>query len=233
MAVQEPRTETEAEVPASPIDLPSIPDVIYRELRRDIARGIYKPGPIRVRVIAERFGVSATPVREALRRLEAEGLVSLRNRQIVINQLSREEMREIYTIRGELESFALRQAVPNVKNDPELIAELESLIEDMDTYEHKPEEWRAANEDFHWLLYRAAAMPRLESIINQLWVAVEPYLRLYVSTAKSFRTAQDQHRKILEHVRRGEAATAAKVMKEHLHETRDLLSRGLSDAAVQ
>jgi DNA-binding GntR family transcriptional regulator len=228
--VQRAQTQDEQAVPASPIELPSIPDVIYRELRRDIAHGIYKPGPIRVRVIAERFGVSATPVREALRRLEAEGLVSLRNRQIMINALSRDEMREIYTIRGELESFALREAVPNVKNDAAALAELEDLIEHMDACEHKPEEWRKGNEDFHWLLYRAAAMPRLESIINQLWVAVEPYLRLYVSTATSFRTAQDQHRKILEHVRRGEAATAAKVMREHLHETRELLSRGLSGA---
>ena len=58
------------EVPASPIDIPSIPDVVYRELRRDIARGVYKPGPIRIRPIAERFGVSPTPVREALRRLD-------------------------------------------------------------------------------------------------------------------------------------------------------------------
>jgi len=114
LATQPEQSAPQFEVPASPIDLPSIPDVIYRELRRDIAHGVYKPGPIRVRVLAERFGVSATPVREALRRLEAEGLVSLRNRQIVINKLSRDEMREIYTIRGELEAFATRLAVPNL-----------------------------------------------------------------------------------------------------------------------
>src|SRR5918911_2788839 len=91
-------------VPPSPIDLPSIPDIIYQQLRRDIGRGVYRPGPIRIRPLAERFGVSATPVREALRRLEAEGLVSLRNRQIVVNALSLQEMHEIYTIRAELES---------------------------------------------------------------------------------------------------------------------------------
>src|SRR5438874_1784332 len=120
MAVERTQqAQVEPEVPASPIELPSMPDVIYRELRKDIAHGVYKPGPIRVRVIAERFGVSATPVREALRRLEAEGVVSLRNRQIVINKLSREEMREIYTIRGELESFTLREAVPHVEGDSE------------------------------------------------------------------------------------------------------------------
>ena len=229
MATQPDQSAPELTVPASPIDLPSMPDVIYGELRRDIAHGVYKPGPIRVRVLAERFGVSATPVREALRRLEAEGLVSLRNRQIVINRLSVDEMREIYTIRGELEAFATRLAVPNLIDDAAALARLDQLIADMDAFERSPEEWRAANEDFHWILYRAAGMRRLEDIVNRLWVAVEPYLRLYVTTARSFRTAQDQHRKILDHVRLGEADQAAEVMRAHLAETKELLSRSLDE----
>jgi len=230
LATQPEQSAPQFEVPASPIDLPSIPDVICRELRRDIAHGVYKPGPIRVRVLAERFGVSATPVREALRRLEAEGLVSLRNRQIVINQLSLEEMREIYTIRGELEAFATRQAVPNLKADAEALERLERLIDDMDSFERSPDEWRTANEEFHWIVYRAARMPRLEDIINRLWVAVEPYLRLYVTTAGSFRTAQEQHRKILNHLHLGEADEAAGVMRAHLAATKELLSRSLDSA---
>lgn len=231
MATEPDQKSSPLEVPASPIELPSIPDVICRELRRDIAHGVYQPGPIRVRVLAERFGVSATPVREALRRLEAEGLVSLRNRQIVINQLSREEMREIYTIRGELEAFATREAVPHLRPDDAVLERLESLIDDMDAAERSPEAWRTGNEEFHWTIYRAAAMPRLEEIINRLWVAVEPYLRLYVNTAGSFRTAQDQHRKILVHIHLGEADEAADVMRAHLAETKELLSRSLDGAA--
>ena len=229
-AVPETTGNAGTDILSSPIDLPSIPDVIYGALRKDIARGVYKPGPIRVRAIAERFGVSATPVREALRRLEAEGLVSLRNRQIVVNPLSLREMHEIYTIRGELESFAVRQAAPYVRDDDELLAKLESVIDDMDRFEHSPEEWRAANEEFHLLLYRKAQMPRLEQIINLLWVAVEPYLRLYVSTAKSFRAAQNQHRLLLQHLKAGEFDEAARIMREHLRGTEELLAQGLSDA---
>jgi DNA-binding GntR family transcriptional regulator len=230
LATQPEQSPADFEIASSPIDLPSIPDVIYRELRRDIARGVYKPGPLRVRAVAERFGVSATPVREALRRLEAEGLVSLRNRQIVVNALSLEEMREIYTIRGELEAFALREAVPHLRDDAQALGRLERLIADMDRFERRPEQWRSANEEFHWIVYRAARMPRLEEIISRLWVAVEPYLRLYVTTAGSFRTAQDQHRKILERIRRGEAEDAAAIMRDHLAQTKETLSRGLADA---
>jgi DNA-binding GntR family transcriptional regulator len=215
---------------SSPIELPSIPDVIYRTLRRDIARGVYKPGPIRVRAIAERFGVSATPVREALRRLEAEGLVSLRNRQIVVNALSIGEMREIYAIRCELESFALRRAAPHVAADEELLARLESLLDEMDRVEANPDEWRAANEEFHLLLYGSAELPRLEQIIDQLWVAVEPYLRLYVSTADDFRESQSQHRVLLECVRAGQFDEAAQVLREHLGFTAERLAAGLGAA---
>ena len=230
-AESDTRTSTASEVGASPIELPSIPDVISVALRRDIGRGIYKPGPIRVRAIAGRFGVSATPVREALRRLEAEGLVTLRNRQIVVNALSAEEMHEIYQIRAELESFALRQAAAKLAADEEALAKLDALIEQMDRDEHSPEEWRAGNEEFHLLLYRFAEMPRLQSIINQLWVAVEPYIRIYVSTAKSFGVAQEQHRQLVRHLRGGEFDRAAELMKEHLRGTEELLAEGLEAEA--
>jgi len=232
--IQPALTETSGnsgmEALSSPIELPSIPDVIYRTLRRDIARGVYKPGPIRVRPIAERFGVSATPVREALRRLEAEGLVSLRNRQIVVNPLSLREMREIYTIRCELESFALRQAAPHVAADEELLARLESILDDMDRVEASPDEWRAANADFHLALYGKAQLPRLEQIIDQLWVAVEPYLRLYVSTKDDFRESHSQHRLMLRCLKEGKFDEAARVLREHLEFTAEQLAAGL-DAA--
>jgi DNA-binding GntR family transcriptional regulator len=217
-------------VPASPIDIPSIPDVVYRELRRDIARGVYKPGPIRIRPIAERFGVSPTPVREALRRLEAEGLVTLRKNQIVVNALSESELREAFAIRAELEAFAVRAGTPAIQEDEKLLAVLESLIDAMDRYEHRPEEWRGANEDFHRRIYHASAMPRLESMIEALWVTVEPYLRLYVSTAGSFRESQEQHRALLACLRAGDAQAAADVLRAHLGDTEEIVARGIAAA---
>lgn len=219
-------------VPASPIDLPSIPDIIYQQLRRDIGRGVYRPGPIRIRPLAERFGVSATPVREALRRLEAEGLVTLRKNQIVVNALSEAELREIFAIRAELEAFALRRGAEAIRNDPTLLAELESQVAVMDRYERDPEDWRTANESFHMKIYRAAGMPRLSSMIDSLWIAVEPYLRLYVSTAGSFRASQEQHRTMLEHLQAGRAKAASDVLKKHLHETEEIVAKGINSAGA-
>ncbi len=220
-------------IPASPIDLPSIPDVVYRQLRQDLARGVYKPGPIRIRPLAERFGVSATPVREALRRLEAEGLVTLRKNQIVVNSLSEDELREIFAIRAELETFAMRTGADAIRSNPELLRELAALVESMDQHEHDLEQWRAANESFHMNIYHAAGMPRLSSTIDSLWIAVEPYLRLYVSTAGSFRAAQEQHRSILDSLRAGNDEAAAATLRRHLSDTEEVVAAGIHNAGAE
>jgi DNA-binding GntR family transcriptional regulator len=217
-------------VETTPIDLPSIPDVVYTQLRRDLARGIYKPGPIRIRPLTERFGVSATPVREALRRLEAEGLVTLRKNQIVVNALSESELREIFAIRAELETFALRTGAEKVRGDPELLVDLGSRVEDMDRFEHSLEEWLAANQAFHMGIYHAAGMPRLSSMIDSLWIAVEPYLRLYASAAGSFRASQDQHRLILHSLTDGDERTAAETLRKHLRDTEEIVATGINGA---
>ncbi|MDX6456028.1 MAG: hypothetical protein QOD48_2135, partial [Gaiellaceae bacterium] len=71
---------------------------------------------------------------------------------------------------------------------------------------------------------------RLQSIINQLWAAVEPYIRIYVSTVKSFGTAQEQHRLLVRQLRSGEFDEAAQLMREHLRETEELLAEGFGEA---
>ena len=197
-------------VPESyPIDVPSITDLIYHKLREDISHGIYKPGPIRIGELAERFRVSSIPVREALRRLEAEGLVSLdRRRRILINAFSEVELDEIFAVRSELEALATERATPNLATDPAALEGIQRLADAMDRQEADPDAWRRTNSAFHSTIYQAAHMPRLESIIGSLWVAGEPYIRLYVSAVDSLRLAQEQHRELVEHIRANDAGVS-------------------------
>jgi DNA-binding GntR family transcriptional regulator len=204
----------------APITLPSVTDVIYKQLRHDISQGIYPPGPIHLKPIADRFSVSVVPVREALRRLEAEGLVSFDGkRRIVINALNEQELDEIFAIRGELEPMALRRAARHLAGDEATLARLEELVELMDAQETEPGKWRDTNREFHALLYEAADMPRLWSIVSSLWVASEPYLRVYVTAVDSLRSAQDQHREILRTVRAGDPEHAEVILRTHLSDT--------------
>jgi DNA-binding GntR family transcriptional regulator len=214
----------------APITLPSVTDVIYKQLRHDISHGIYPPGAIHLKPIAERFSVSVVPVREALRRLEAEGLVSFDGkRRIVINALNEQELDEIFAIRGELEPLALRRAVLRLSDEAAQLDELEGLIELMDAQEHDVGQWRDTNREFHARLYEAAEMPRLWSIVSSLWVASEPYLRVYVTAVASLRSAQDQHRAILRHVRAGDAEHAEVILREHLSDTWQVVQRRIKE----
>lgn len=203
------------------VHLPSLPDVIYDRLRREIATGEITPGPLRLRPLAERFGTSQIPVREALRRLESDGLVSfLSNRAIVVNAVSRDELDEIFGIRKELEAFALRVAARRIADDQELLGRLEELMDTMDAQEADAGAWRTTNEEFHDVLYGAAQLPRLHGLIRNLWVSVEPYLRMYVTAAPSLRGAQEQHREMVRRISTGDVAGAEELLREHLDATR-------------
>lgn len=213
-----------------PITLPSVTDVIYRQLRHDISQGVYPPGAIHLKPIADRFSVSVVPVREALRRLEAEGLVSFDGkRRIVINALNEQELDEIFAIRGELESLALRRAAHHLVGDEARLGRLQELIELMDEQESDAGRWRDTNREFHALLYEAAEMPRLWSVVSSLWVASEPYLRVYVTAVDSLRSAQEQHREILRHVRAGDAEHAEVVLRQHLSDTWQVVQRRIRE----
>ncbi len=187
----------------APIALPSVTDAVYSQLRHDISRGIYPPGPLRLKPIAERFAVSVVPVREALRRLEAEGLVSFDGkRRIMINSLNEHELDEIFAIRGELESLALRRAIHHLMSNPDALARLEDLIERMDAQERQPNSWRDSNRDFHFALYEAGGAPRLLSIITSLWVATTVSAHLCHRNAKSSLSPKPTSRDPAPHSRR-------------------------------
>jgi DNA-binding GntR family transcriptional regulator len=206
------------------VQVPSLPDVIYERLRREIATGQLQPGPLRLRPLAERFGTSPIPVREALRRLEADRLVSfLSNRAITVNAISADELDEIFAIRQELESLALRRALPRIVENESTVRELRRLIERMDAQDGDPGAWRTTNEAFHKCLYEAADSPRLLAVVENLWVAIEPYLRMYVTSVPSLRQAQEQHRALLEAIIAGDAAQAEAILRDHLDATRSVV----------
>ena len=215
----------------STIERDSIAELVYRAIRQDIASGYYGPGVLRIRPLTERFSVSATPIREALRRLEAEGLVTLRNRRIMVRGVSGEELDEIFDIRDVLERYAIAEAARR-GIDAETATRLETLIEEMDTTQRTDQDrWRSANEDFHKVIYGLAGNPRLLSMIDSLWVAVEPYLRLYVRVAQDLTSAQHEHRAMLAALRSGDAKAAADVLGTHLAATREIVRRGFDEDA--
>jgi DNA-binding GntR family transcriptional regulator len=218
-------------VTKSTIKLPvSITEVVYQTLKQEISHGILGPGQIHLRKLAERFGVSAVPVREALRRLEAEGLISFgSNRRITINRLTQTSLNEIFAIRIEIEALAVKHAVTELISTPREITMLKKLLLEMDQLESSPGDWQTANERFHKTIYSFAHMPRLESIIGSLWATSEPYIRLYIRSVHGFRESQEEHKTMLRQIEAGDAEGASSTLRQHLAGTLEVLRGRISE----
>ena len=218
--------------PVHSITPASIPALVSAELRRRIATGQLLAGPLKISDLAREFGVSAVPVREALRMLEMEGLVTFdHNRSVHINSLSIEDLHEIYDIRMLLEPLLLSRAVPRLAADKARIARLEELIATMDDGSDVSA-WADANNAFHWQCYEASQMSRLKAIVSSLWTAVEPFMRLYATSPAGLELAQREHRELLKHIKARKVDKVAEVTRLHLQDTLAAIERCLQDLAI-
>ncbi|BCB91326.1 GntR family transcriptional regulator [Phytohabitans suffuscus] len=185
----------------------------YESLRARILSGELPPGTALIQAnLARDLGVSMTPVREALRNLATEGLVTMStHRGATVTQLDLEDAKEIYRIRLQLEPSAASMAV--LEADSRLLDEADKLIDRMaDT---SGAEWIALNQEFHGLLLSPARSPRLLSILRSLQEAAT----LYVGVAMAHRRApspETEHRAILDAYRRRDPTAAAAAVADHI-----------------
>jgi DNA-binding GntR family transcriptional regulator len=179
-----------------PIRVATINDEVYDRLRRWITAGTVAPGTkISIRALADAYEVSTMPVREALRRLEADGLVVFHRRSVTVTLLSEDQVDQVFQIRLRLEHLAAEWAIENVTDDD--IADLGAILARMDNPSIDVEEWRQLNQDFHLRFYDCARSPHLLELIRNVWDKVEPYMAIYASSVDDFREAHRQHLQIL------------------------------------
>lgn len=155
----------------------SAADLAYSSLRREILTGrLAADTPINQIRFANELGISRVPVRDALQRLESEGLITvLPNRRAVVTKLTLNELREIFEIRAVLEGLCARRAFANITKDDmrELKAMVAAMLraEDTDTYLVK-------HEAFHNLLAERSGMPRLRKELVRFRQMIMPYIRI-------------------------------------------------------
>jgi DNA-binding GntR family transcriptional regulator len=196
----------------------------YRTLRelaqeaifRDIVEGRLQPGQKLVEgELVEMYGIRRSPIREALRALEGQGLVkATSNKSVVVSRLTRRELREIYEIRVELEGLAARLAVPLLGAAD--LARVEELYDRMDGTIDHPREWLRANNEFHLALYAPGGRPRLHRLIRELMTSVEPYIRSFLDVPGKLLDTHADHGLILAVARSGDAAACEREIQGHL-----------------
>lgn len=201
----------------------SITNEIREKLRRAILDGEFEAGAqLRQEELAERFGASRIPVREALRQLESEGLVSLLlNKGAVVASLSWEDVSELLEIRIALECRALRLAIPNMIED-----DFNTAQKILSAYDATPdpEKWSQMNWRFHESLYVPCNLPRLLGMIEANYGHLGLYLRKQVSIAAGKEDPQRDHYAILEACRHGEVDRAVRLLEDHIVRTKRAIS---------
>jgi len=196
--------------------------MVTDSLREAILSGQFAEGEsLRQHNLSQRFGVSEVVIREALRRLEADGLVDTeRRRGARVTQLSVDEINELYELRILLEQLLTRHAAAASSPDD---LERAARIHDMMATEKDPVRWLILNRDFHNALYRASNRTRLLKFTDDLRIRVERYLRLSLAVLRGFDVAQEEHRQILEAFRARDPERAAQLVGTHLRRTADMV----------
>lgn len=155
-------------------------DEAYTELRSQIVRRCLPPGTrLSELSLSKRLDLSRTPIREAMRRLQAEGfVVFFPSRGFVVNSLSLDDINQIYTIRIPLEGIAGRLATPNLSGEPERMACLEELNSKMKELcqQGDAEAYADKNKEFHGIIFRACGNPWLINILENLTLQIGRFI---------------------------------------------------------
>jgi DNA-binding GntR family transcriptional regulator len=207
-------------------------EAVYRETRWRIITGALPPATaVNQAELAAEFGVSQTPVREALLRLESEGLVIfLAHSMVKVSPLDFQELDELYAIRVELDSFAGQLAAANCT--PEDVAKLKSLLASNATADVGDRLHR--NLDFHRSIYRASGNKQLTRLLDQLWDRTERYRIVLVANEADGQQHQrshsdDDHWAIGTALFEGDGEKVAALLRRHVQQSHDLIRSMLED----
>ncbi|WP_137702801.1 GntR family transcriptional regulator [Marimonas lutisalis] len=222
------KLSTDGPTPALPVH-----ELVYRQLRAHILFGELAPGqPVTIQGLTEMMGAGMTPVREAIRRLVAEGaLEASGNRRVGVPMLSPGNVDELIHARQAIETeLALRAAT---RATPENIAGLAAIDARLDAAitSGNVRAYLEENYLFHASLYAIADAPILSAIADGLWLRFGPSLRMVCGRIGT-QNLPDQHKEAIEAMRAGDAEAAASAMRDDVIQGMEQVRQALSESIV-
>ena len=209
----------------------SLPSIIYEKLRVDILDGVLRPGqPLRQEELSKRFDVSRVPLREAMTRLTADGLIVLRPRRgYAVTELQRSEILEIFELRAVVEEHAGMLAAH--ARTPADIEKVEASLLNMEklksTTSNYMLKWLRGNYEFHANLIASSRREHLARHAAMLRDTVEPYIRMEMQMTGDVMQAEQDHRELFEAFVCGDASNLAVLSRKHVESTARRLLDGL------
>jgi DNA-binding GntR family transcriptional regulator len=196
----------------------SLGEHVFESLKHSIVRGKISSGEWLVEShIAETLGISRTPVREAIHKLEREGLIERQARGgFTVLGLKRDDIEETFGIRSVLEGYAAR--LTTVRHEAQ---ELEKLEDKIDEFQNALDRKKmnllpAINTEFHDLLYSLSKSPKLINMINGLRDQIYRYRQMILKEKKFASTSNLDHKKMLKYIRKRDAEGAERLVRDHI-----------------
>jgi DNA-binding GntR family transcriptional regulator len=196
----------------------SLPETLADSLRERILNGEFKEGDQLVQeVIAEEYEVSRMPVREALRQLEAAGLIQfVAHKSAVVTTIPIAQIAELFELRAMLEPDLLGRAIP-LLTDEHLKASQHILLNLEEVYRSKDiSMWGKLNWEFHRSLYDAADRIQTLAVVQGINIQTDRYIRLQLLVTGELANAQDDHREILALCRKRDVHQAVALVRQHI-----------------
>ena len=204
----------------------SLADQVFEKLENDIIMGVYPCGEILTELkLVEQLGVSRTPIREAMRRLEQERLIKESGKGSVVLGITRQDLEDIMDIRAGIEGLAAYYAAKNV-NDQELL-ELRQIAELQDFYFQKQdtEHLRELDDRFHEAMYELCGRTVIRDTLQPLHRKALRYRKKSIEDDKRVELSVKEHKAILEAIAAGDAELAKELTAKHIANAKESMLR--------
>ena len=220
-----------AKSPAAQVDRSikrlSLPEAVAESLQQRILTGEFKEGDTLVQeTLAAEYKVSRMPIREALRQLEATGLIAMQlHKGAVVTSLPLEQIAELFDLRWLLEGELLTRSLPKMKK-PHL-EEARGILRQLEEAYHlrQVSRWGELNWQFHRSLYVAAERPQTLALVQSVNLQTDRYIRLQLLLTGAVREAETEHRKLLRLCAAGKVGPAVSFLRTHIQDAgADLVS---------
>lgn len=194
---------------------------VTSKLRDEIVTAKLAPGMhLNQSDLAERFGISRIPVRDALHALAGEGLVDLTSGGALVSAMSVADLDELYELRGLVEPRATALGIASLgRSDLRLLREAELLMQETTD----PARWLEANTLFHRTMYEKSGRVRWTQLIESLRSQTDRYLHLHLTVIGGSERLCDEHAQILKAAETGDAPTVETLTREHLRSSHDFI----------
>lgn len=209
-------------------------DVVFNTLRQAILKGELEPGERLMEIqLADRLGVSRTPIREAIRKLELEGLVLMIPRKgAEVAKISEKSLRDVLEVRRSLEELAIGLACERMSNE-----DIEALEAAQETFREAvrngdPMTIAETDEAYHDIIYNGTGNNRLVQILNNLREQMYRYRLEYIKDEDKRKVLLAEHDQILKMVKNRQVAEARKAIREHIDNQEITVSRNIKEKQV-